>query len=552
MKKIKQFNLLLLTVFFCLTLCSCGGYEKKIAELETIPMEERTEEDWENLVYYYDKAEKDKSELRHSYFSGDIQEEFYEGVTFPIYEILKLQAPTPSIEQGDFTEPVKLSFTAEEYTYGSLCIVVNWYEDGKDKSFTVYDQEILLPEPKTYYVYAYVIEKDSDDFCVSEKFNGTYSITCPDMPEISFTKESGKYKPPFSVGFNKGNAGKIYYTTDGSDPLMNGSVKGTLYEGGEISIPMGFTSVYARCVMDNGLVGPKITGEYSVVRSSAQKNSYVAENNNFEYVIQNGKVIQTNKATGETKDYSYHDAKAISVYSTSEKMSSRDEMGESKYQSLSPVMNGEVAVMLNEEFWRDYLWVNISGKNEQAYWKYTFVDGKQKEGKKYNDYFNGKTKKNLPTLKTNTGNEYTMNTLNSDDLAVFVYRVPSNQGGYNLQMKICNMDGSNEKIVLEEKMDSNEGLDTIIPDVIIGEYVFFNYYYGEVRNSGYKVLREKYTENFVYNASSGKIVTDPLSKEGWEVYGAISDAVYMRRKATNGEYEYKRISYKEIANVFGV
>lgn len=545
---------LCLVLSIALSFCSCSSqYNKRIEKLEAIPMEDRTQEDWENLVKYYKAAKRDMSELRHSYFSGSIQDEYNEDSGFPVYDLLKLPAPVPDVQEGTYDGPVTIEFTTENYSYGTLCIRVEWYDEG-DKSFKVYDNKVVLPEARNYSVYAYIVENDSDDFCVSDEFYSFYRIENSQIQELSFGKESGTYKPPFSTSINPVSTGKIYYTIDGTDPLVNSEIKGILYEGGEISLPMGFNSVNARHVLDNGLVGPLATGDYNVVRQYAQNSNFVAEDNRFEYVVENGAVIATNKKTGETNEYKYENHDANSVYAYSEKKSDREIMGESRYSEVA--IAGEIAVALNKVYWRDYLYINLTNrhykKDNTSYVKYTFVDGKQKDKKSAEGTYKQTSQKKLPDLKTNGGFTQDFYSIHTDDLIVYS-QYASTPEGRKIYVKKCNMDGTGEKLLWEE-FEHSIGLNWITFDAIIGNYVFCEYYYGEVRASrnSYKVIREGYSEHYVYNLATGKKVENKLSKDGWEFHGALSEAVFMRKKTDDGKFEYKRIPYDQIASVFGI
>lgn len=349
---------LLLAAALCLTaLAGCAPAQETIEKITALDPEERTEQQWADLVEAYVKEEDEANAGRAAndalgWFpsSQDLEDLAREH---------RLPAPQPQKAPGEYSGSLRLHFDGDVAGHGQLYVVVDREEDyipDLEPDLSVVDDglEILdLPSehgmsvdlylPGTHYVRAVVVQDNEE---ASEVFSGTYTLTGADLSGFDFDQPAGEYTAPMTLGF-KGGQGEIYYTTDGSDPLWLGaagavlSVNGTTKaENGVIALPIGVTSISARCIAPNGLVSPLIQGDFTVSMVFDSASSHVGEDSKYEYVgTEWGGVIRYDKNTGEHENLLDRKTKRLAVFSY---------IAEGNSNSYDPAMPPEAILQMSK------------------------------------------------------------------------------------------------------------------------------------------------------------------------------------------------------------
>ena len=278
MKK-KTISLFLIGLLCTCLLAGCGSPEKTIEKIEMeISVQDRTEEDWTKLAEAY-LALGDATNARFTLIEAV--------ALYPDSEVLQqllqenlLAAPAPDHVPGSYDGALRLTFPTEGYKSGQFYITVD-----QDVSFQELEEDSCLADdgitiedcstsdltvdlylPGEHIVRAYVVERDAVQ---SQVFEGTYLITGADFSDFGFSPADGRHESPLSVSFNGTNGSTVYYTLDGTDPLLvnaDGASlgNGTKLEGKTLTLYTGRSTIVARCITDSGLISPLIHTSYDV------------------------------------------------------------------------------------------------------------------------------------------------------------------------------------------------------------------------------------------------------------------------------------------------
>lgn len=142
---------------------------------------------------------------------------------------------------------------------------------GDTKQALSYLEKLLKLDPENHDAYERIIAiykdsgaydkiialRDSASEEIQEIVFGEYYIAAPE-----FEEEEGRYSEDMTVHLFAGNDFTVFYTTDGSSPVENGTVYN---EEDGIALTEGSTTIQAVCLDGRGIYSDVVTANYEIV-----------------------------------------------------------------------------------------------------------------------------------------------------------------------------------------------------------------------------------------------------------------------------------------------
>ena len=321
MKK-RAFALLLAAVLAAGSVTGCESAEETVNSINLLDGE-YDEATWIKAIKAYEKLDDEVSarkatEKAAQQYPNSTKIEKYE-------EKLFAEAPEPNKEPGEYEGAVRLVFENGSSGEEKLIVLVNRELTEEELK---YSTELQSDYDNGLYVYEC---PDSEGFNVdlftagsnrvkayymkgrigrelvrgTQFFEGEYMLTGADFSDFGFVRESENAR---EVSFTGTNGGKVYYTTDGTDPLFCSVVganltggSGIAWNGESLTLPVGTNVIKARCIAENGLISPLIEENFdvSIVFDSASER--VTETGTYEYICGPDIGIKRYAKNGESK-----------------------------------------------------------------------------------------------------------------------------------------------------------------------------------------------------------------------------------------------------------
>ncbi len=172
-----------------------------------------------------------------------------------LFEEYVCEEPSFSVDAGSYFEPqtVRLMVAGEGRIYYTL--------DGSkpDVNSELYTTPIRLEEGDTVITAVHINSKG----IISEPVSKAYSISIltPDIPRL--ITQGGEYTTPKLIKLENRGDGKIYYTTDGTDPNISSSKE---YEP-PLPMPLGKSEYRFAVINDSGVSSEVVKAEYELTMS---------------------------------------------------------------------------------------------------------------------------------------------------------------------------------------------------------------------------------------------------------------------------------------------
>lgn len=259
-------------------------YDESIAVLESVvPNSLDQIVIYEKLIADYEAKQDSRSINQLLLLSGN--EELMK--RYPDY---LCEAPVFSLEEGIYSEVKELELSGS----GNGMIYYTMDDTEPDETSLVYKAPIMLEEGSTKINAVFINDKGISSEVVSASYK--IEIKAPDAP--SLLTKAGSYDKAAVIKLEPTTQGRIYYTTDGSDPTMN-SAEYTQ----PILMPLGESFFKFVTITDDGLSGMATKANY-ILRVSALVDKTTAE----------ATVQLVLLSKGDTKgEYTYGCTSALSV-----------------------------------------------------------------------------------------------------------------------------------------------------------------------------------------------------------------------------------------------
>ena len=181
------------------------------------------------------------------------------------------------------------------------------YPDGEDLFKT--SECVYFGQPGEYEV---VASSYNEEYGLRSA-PSTVVFTIPEdaVSKIKVSVPGGEYETLEAISMSVDNElHTIYYTLDGTDPIMGETygkytIQGSEYHNGYIVLPQGKTTLSARCISDSGVIGELVQETYDVKTIPAMVTNRIgrlATDGRFVYIATDKGVRQLkNDGTGEQK-----------------------------------------------------------------------------------------------------------------------------------------------------------------------------------------------------------------------------------------------------------
>lgn len=231
-----------------------------------------------------------------------------------------LDAPIPNHTAGSYTGALRLYFDGEALDGGKLFVLIDRYETPEDIYWLQYEENnraeglvifnypdehdfyVDIFTPGSHFVRAFSMDDNGE---YSEVYEGTYEIGGADFSGFDFSDTVDENASPLNLSFDGTDGATVYYTLDGSDPLIISVAganlsRGTQLSEGTLVLLPGTYTVTARCITDDGLVSPMIQETFHVQLNFDSASMQIEEDGSYEYYCDGkGALMRYNKATGK-------------------------------------------------------------------------------------------------------------------------------------------------------------------------------------------------------------------------------------------------------------
>lgn len=248
-----------------------------------------------NLAKNYAKEERAWDAHRLLHFGLD---------TFPddaklMAGLEKYPMPAPELLVTENADGSKSLTVENTYGFGEetvICVSDVPCENSEDVMETAHSKS------PTYSHDSYTIGEETIYLCFAEELHGQTCLS--EMSSVTITIEALNFSP-FAFGefdngelaFDNTYGGEVYYTLDGTDPLVNGTLQGILYDPyDDTPLPAGEFTVSARCALPDGSTSDLIQDEILVEYNFCNASGLVSEDRYYEYVTTgNGPLYRSDK-----------------------------------------------------------------------------------------------------------------------------------------------------------------------------------------------------------------------------------------------------------------
>lgn len=288
-----------------------------IWRVERVDEYNRTEEQWIQLIRAYEKlGEREKAREAVNAGSSRLQN----SAALAQYANKYLYSmPEPSLKPGEYEEAIELVFDGQGSCQGQLYVLVDQDLTPEEAVAQGLETDIL----EGIFVAEYPSEEDFvfplnlvgehriQAFVsygwnvVTPVFEGTYTLgKNSEVKDLAIRQEEGEYDTLLEVEFVNNEDRLVHYTTDGTDPLGEGSdgeitLHGKSANNEKVMLYPGTTTITARCVGSSGLVSPLIQKTFTVFPAFDSISSRVGEAGQYEFVSGEEGLWRYDKETGE-------------------------------------------------------------------------------------------------------------------------------------------------------------------------------------------------------------------------------------------------------------
>ena len=168
----------------------------------------------------------------------------------------RMDAPTANYPSGTYNEPIAVALSSS--SEGTICYIMGEGE-FRIKDSLIYEEPISV-EKNNSVTHIMAVVYDSL-YIPSEKLELTYELNRSALDQATYSHEPGNYSSSFGLTLSNPNEdGKIYYTTDGSEP----TVESKEYSG-KISVGEGTTNLKVKIIdSENDVSSGTLSLNYTV------------------------------------------------------------------------------------------------------------------------------------------------------------------------------------------------------------------------------------------------------------------------------------------------
>lgn len=288
-----------------------------IWRVERVDEYNRTEEQWIQLIRAYEKlGEREKAREAVNAGSSRLQN----SAALAQYANKYLYStPEPSLKPGEYEEAIELVFDGQGSCQGQLYVLVDQDLTPEKAVAQGLETDILegilvaeYPSEEDFVFPLALVGKHRVQAFVSYGWNvvtpvfeGTYTLgKNSEVKDLAIRQEEGEYDTLLEVEFVNNEDRLVHYTTDGTDPLGEGSdgeitLHGKSANNEKVMLYPGTTTITARCVGSSGLVSPLIQKTFTVFPAFDSTSSRVGEAGQYEFVSGEQGLWRYDKETGK-------------------------------------------------------------------------------------------------------------------------------------------------------------------------------------------------------------------------------------------------------------